>query len=424
MRHLWKQNPVLRNIGILVSGTVFAQGLVALILPILTRLYTPEHFSVLAVYAALIGIISTISCLRFNIAIPLPESDEEGAALCSLAVASVCTLSLLLAIAVCVAPSVIVNGLSQPALRPYLWMLPVGVFLAGLYTALQYWSSRKKRFALITRTRITRAVAGSTIQLGGGVITLQSFGLLLGHMVYSGFGVWGLARDTWRQDKACFTNLTRAHLARAARRYRRFPLISTPEALFDAVNQHVPIILIAAYADETAGLLLLAMRIIGMPVALLGGSISQVYLSEAPAKYRAGELGAFTLKGVRLLLKTGGPVLISLALLAPFAFPVIFGSEWAQSGAMVVWLVPMFTLQFAASPVSMILQVTHNQPLAFCLQAFGAIITISAIVATQAFFPERVVEIYAVVSAFFYAIYLTMIVFVAFRSERPRTCVE
>lgn len=419
MKKAWHQNPFLKNIGILVSGTLFAQGIVALVLPVLTRLYTPEHFGVLAVYAALIGVTSTVSCLRFNIAIPLPEHDSEAAALCLLAVASVCGFTLILGCLIGFRPEEFTTVLSQPTLRPYLWMLPAGLFFAGLYTVFQYWASRKKRFGLITRTRITRAILGSSIQLGAGAASQHSFGLLLGHMAYSGFGVVGLLRDTWKQDKDTFKALNKNKVVTAARRYRRFPLIATPESLFDAVNQHVPMIIIASMADETAGLLMLAIRVIGMPVGLLGGSISQVYLAEAPAKYRSGELGRFTLNGVRLLLKTGAPVLIGLALIAPFAFPVIFGTEWARSGTMVAWLAPMFILQFAASPVSTILHVTRRQVFALCLQALGATMTIGAIFGALVLAPEKIIEVYAVTSALFYAFYLAAIVFVAYRSEKP-----
>ena len=62
--------------GVLVGGTAFAQAIAVLALPLLTRLYTPDDFSVLAVYAALLGIISVVACLRLEIAIPMPNIPE------------------------------------------------------------------------------------------------------------------------------------------------------------------------------------------------------------------------------------------------------------------------------------------------------------------------------------------------------------
>jgi len=40
-----------RSIGILVGGTAFSQLLALIVLPLLTRIYTPEDFTILATYA-------------------------------------------------------------------------------------------------------------------------------------------------------------------------------------------------------------------------------------------------------------------------------------------------------------------------------------------------------------------------------------
>jgi O-antigen/teichoic acid export membrane protein len=53
-----------RNVAVLVGGTAVGQAIVVLASPILTRLYTPEDFGVLAVYASLLGILSTVAALR------------------------------------------------------------------------------------------------------------------------------------------------------------------------------------------------------------------------------------------------------------------------------------------------------------------------------------------------------------------------
>ena len=132
-----------RNVGMLTSGTVFAQGLAVLALPLLTRLYSPEDFALLAVYVAIIGIATVVSCLRYNIAIPLPEDDADGMALLAVALIAAIVVSALLALPTLLAPSQTAALLGQPMLAPYLWMVPVGVLLASMYNALQYWSSRK-----------------------------------------------------------------------------------------------------------------------------------------------------------------------------------------------------------------------------------------------------------------------------------------
>ena len=64
--------------AVLVSGTALAHGITALSLPVLSRLYTPTDFSVLAVFSSILAIIAVAACLRFEIAIAIPQSEEEA----------------------------------------------------------------------------------------------------------------------------------------------------------------------------------------------------------------------------------------------------------------------------------------------------------------------------------------------------------
>jgi len=59
-------------------------------------------------------------------------------------------------------------------------------------------------------------------------------------------------------------------------------------------------------------------------------SVAQVYLSEAPERFRAGTLRRFTVTTTKNLFKIGIPVIGGIALLAPLVFPIVFGAQWAH----------------------------------------------------------------------------------------------
>ena len=48
----------MRKVSVLAMGTVFAQGLAVIALPVLTRIYEPEDFNILAVYVAVLGVLT------------------------------------------------------------------------------------------------------------------------------------------------------------------------------------------------------------------------------------------------------------------------------------------------------------------------------------------------------------------------------
>ncbi|GGY10146.1 polysaccharide biosynthesis protein [Litchfieldella qijiaojingensis] len=408
-----------RNVGILTGGTVFAQGLAALALPILTRMYTPADFSLLAVYMSLLSLFTVISCLRFNIAIPLPEDDGDAINLVALSLLAALGSSVILAIPVLVDPTGTATLLGQPYMETYLWMVPLGVFMASVYSAFQYWASRKKRFGIITKTRMSRATGGAGAQLGFGAISPSPFGLIFGHMIYGGLGIIGLARSMWREDRTIFTKVRWGGVRRNARHYNRFPIYSVPEALFNTAGIQVPIIIIAAMAaGPEAGFLLLAMKVMGLPMGLVGSSVAQVYLAEAPSKLRSGTLTQFTRRNMLTLLKMGGAPLVAVGIASPLVFPYVFGEEWLRAGVAVAWMTPWFVLQFIASPISMVLHVTDNQLAAMLLQAFGLVLRVAAVFLTLQLAETWVIEVFALSGAMFYALYIAVILSVLSAQEK------
>jgi len=74
----------LKNVATLMTGTVFAQALLVLLAPILTRLYDAESFGVFSLYTSIVGFLTVIACLRYERAIVLPEKDEDAANLLAL----------------------------------------------------------------------------------------------------------------------------------------------------------------------------------------------------------------------------------------------------------------------------------------------------------------------------------------------------
>ncbi len=400
----------LRHVSILAGGTVFAQGLGILSMPILTRLYSPADFSLLAVFSAVIGLISVASCLRLNIAIPLPQADEDAINLLALSLIAASGISLSLALVVILLPTEIGNLLQKPGITPYLWMIPLGVFLAAVYNALQYWMTRQKQFCLITRTRITRAVGGAGTQFAVGLAVPGAFGLIFGHMVYGGLGVVGLASEILRNNRATLATVNMRAALTVLYTYRHFPTHSLPAALLDAGYQFLPILIMASVvSDAEMGRVFLAMKIVTIPVSLLGASISQVYLASAGDKMRSDTLGSFTRRAMLRLFMFGGPSLIVIAIISFYTFGWIFGKDYADAGRIVIWMTPWFILQLVSSPVSTIFAAVNKQTSWLLLQAIGFVLIVGTTLLSLYFCPVRIVEVFSMVNTIFYFMVIVVI---------------
>lgn len=399
-----------RSVGVLVGGTAFAQAFGVLVLPLVTRLYTPADFTVLAVFVSILSIVSVAACLRLEIAIPIPESDEDAANLMALALCTCSVVAVLAGLIVWCFPAQVMGMVDQPALRPYLWLLPLGIWLASAYAAVQFWATRKKRFSTIAKTRMTQAVGGAGTQIGLGLAGFAPFGLLLGQVISNGAGLIGLGREAFREDRIAFQRVSWPGMRRVLRQYDRFPKYSAFEAFANSASIQLPILVIAGIAiGPEAGYLMLAMRAMAVPMGLIGGAVSQVYLSRAPEELRAGRLAGFTSQIIGGLAASGVGPLIFAGIVSPVAFPLIFGEKWLRAGELVAWMTPWFVMQFLASPVSMTLHVTGNQRGALSLQLFGLIVRVGAVGIAGRWAPSRIVEAYAVSGFIFYCLYLYVV---------------
>jgi O-antigen/teichoic acid export membrane protein len=405
------QGGLLRSIGILVGGTASAHAITAVAMPIVTRLYTPEDMNVLAVFAGLLAIFYVSVCLRFDIALPLPERDEEAANLLGLGAASAILLTSGLMLVVLLVPTGAYNAYGYGGFAPYAWLVPPATLVAGLYSLSQYWFVRRRAFGIIAQSRISQSAASAAAQLGLGVAGFGPVGLVLGHAVNSGAGAALLGARLFRRERAVLAAISLSGMRKAWRIHHRFPRYSALEALANVCGIHLPVVMIAGLAvGPEAGFLVLALYVMQAPMSLIGTAISQVYLSEAPAKHRAAELGSYTSEILAGLAKAGIGPLIFIGIISPFAFPWIFGPEWGRAGLLVAWMTPWFVLQFLTTPISMALHVTSGQRVALNLQLLGLIVRVGMVWAAGLWAVGWVSETFAVSGLIFYSIYLVAIV--------------
>ncbi len=404
----------LRSVAVLTGGTASAQALPILVTPVLTRLYAPEDFSVLGVFAAILGVSAVIVGGQYETAIPIPREDETAANLLGVALMCTALVTGVSAVAVAVFRDDIARLLHQEALAGFLWLLPIGIGGTGAYVAFQSWAARKRAFSRIARTRLAQSVGGAATQLLLGWSGAGAVGLICGQLVASFAGFLGLGRGALKEDGPALRKICRKGLRTAAAEFKRFPLFTAPEAFANAASIQVPILLIAGRVPGAeVGFLMLGMRLMQAPLALVGSSVAQVYYTQAVTEHREGRLSGFTADVIGRLASAGVGPLIFFGILAPWVSEPVLGAGWQRAGVLVSWMTPWFIFQFLSSPVSQVLYVTSNQPLALILQVCGLALRLSTVLAVAAIAGHRTAEGYAVSGFVFYLVYLLVVCRVA-----------
>lgn len=357
-RRLLPTHAFARGVSVLVGGTAGAQLLAVLAAPLLTRLYTPDDFGLLAVFTAFLALFTVVAAGRYELAIPLPEEDQDAAnlvlvgLLCVLLTAGVALLGVLLW------AEAIAATLGTPELAEYLWLVPVGVLFVGTYQVFNKWAVRSRHFAHVARTRIWQALGMLGIQIGAA--PLGPVALLGGQATGQGIGATGLALSAVRRPE--FRHCSLKGVARQARRYSNFPIYSTWTGLFNTGSlQLAPIVFIALYGATIAGLYGLTLRILTMPISLVGHAIGSVFLAHAPEARRQHRLSPLVESLHRKLAVLGIPPLVCLMVIGPDLFAMIFGEQWRKAGVYAQWMLPWIYIQFQWSPLSMLASVLELQ---------------------------------------------------------------
>ncbi|MBN2290855.1 MAG: oligosaccharide flippase family protein [Pirellulales bacterium] len=396
-----------QNVVVLAGGTVAGQAVVIAASPILTRLYTPEDFGMLGVYVSLLGLVSVIASLRYEFAIPLPEKDADAAAIVILSLAILPVTVTVVGLVILLFRDPIIAWTNTPGIGPYLWLLPVGMVLMGIYQVFNYWVVRKKVFSRIARTRFYQGIAAVITQLA--LYPCGPLGLLLGQVLGSAAGSGTLASLAVRHDRHAFQQVNRNALVRMALRYRRFPQVSTLSGIANSGGNVLPVLLLAAFFGPfVAGQFALVHRVVTWPMNVLGLAVSQVYFGEGVSALRRSpsNLRSLFLGGSKQLGTVAVLPMLALLLAGPWIFTFLFGSNWESAGQFARVLAPMMAVQLVAASLSQTLNILEHQVWLFAWDAVRLLFTVVSIAGSALFgsSPIMTVAIYSVAMLLVYVV--------------------
>ena len=405
------RDSLIRRVLVLVGGAASGQLIVLAASPLLTRLYTPDQFGYLALYASLVSTFVVIASLRYHLAIPLPVSHRDGFALTLASLAIVFTTTSILTLGLFTFHPWILTWFGAQELEPYLWFVPLGLLGAGTYQVLSSWAIRHHAYRPLARTKAVQGATLAGAQLVLGVFGAGAVGLMIGDVLGRAAGSGILLRKALARGTV-HLHRTMLRARRTLARYRKFPRISAPSALFNAAGMQLPaILLLALYGPQVAGWYALTQRVVAAPLALLGTSMSQVYTGAFASQRReaSGTLQPLFRAAALRLMFVALPIAVLLAAFGTPLFTLVFSETWREAGGYAQRLAPMLAVQFIASPLSQTLSLLERQGSQLLWDAgrLAAVIGVFVIAERQNLAPTETILILSLTLA---AAYLILIV--------------
>ena len=348
----------------LVSGTTFAQAVSVLAAPVLTRFYAPEAFGILALFISITGILGVIACMRYELAIMLPERDEEAANLLGVSLGTTFLLAIILFPLILWLHGPLVKWLNSPALGAYLWLVPLTVLIHGVFLALNYWNSRMRRFWQLSSTCVASSLTTTSLSLGLGFAGHVAAGsMICANITGQAVAMSVLGGSVWRDDRKVFLRaISWQSMKEGIKRYKKFPLFDSVSALLNTISaQLAPLLLAVFFSSTVVGFYSLGFRLLSIPLTLIGGSIAQVFLQRAAMAKNDGSLPLLVSSTFIRLVALGLFPMLLIMTTGANIFSVVFGSRWTEAGVYAQILSPWFLFVFVGSPISALFTILEKQ---------------------------------------------------------------
>jgi O-antigen/teichoic acid export membrane protein len=355
---------IFKNMGILASGVGIGKAIGFLSMPIITRIYTPEDFGVLAVFTTAILLIVPLSTLLYSITIPLPKTDGIAVNIVFLCSVLIVFITGMLTMLFALFGDSIFGFFNMEEIAAYWWVLIIGIFAASFYELMTHWATRVKAFTEVAKTKIWQASISAVLKIGLGLLGFKPLGLLIGDVSQRGGGVVSLVKAFFKKlrDNLKYVRYNRVKFL--LRYYVDLPIYRLPSQFLFKLSSQIPILFFAfQFGREPTGHLGLSLSMIALPMSLLGTTTGKAYYAEIAkiGEKKKEEILSITKKVTKRLFVLSILPTFILIFAAPLLFQIIFGAEWKQAGVFTSILAFYLLIQFITSPLVNVFTVFNLQ---------------------------------------------------------------
>lgn len=305
-------------------------------------------------YLAITNVIGVFSTLQFSQTILIEKEDDNAKSLMWLNRAINISISILTFVIILIFGGSISNFFGNPNLLPWLYFAPISLFFSGQGEIFSIWANRKKKYKLLAHIGILTAFIVPVVSISIGLFSNGPLGLFIGLLTSQILPAFILLLSLSKREDFGLSYFNIIKTNKQISQYKSFPLFSLPSEFINRLTNQLPVFMLSSFVGPAAvGLYNLAVRMIGLPIQLVGSGISTVFRQRAVENYN--EYGSFRtiyIKTLKTLSVLSIPMLLIILFLGPQLFVFAFGIEWKESGVIAQILIFMFVMKLIVSPLS------------------------------------------------------------------------
>jgi O-antigen/teichoic acid export membrane protein len=397
------------------TGTILAQIISLVSIPIISRIYDPAEYGHLTLILSVTAILIPVATFRIETLIVVSDTDEEAAKLLLISAKLTLVVSTIL-FAVVFTKYFIFENLSfiQSLITSILFAM---ILLAQSISILMFQVSlRARRDGDIAISSLVQNLAISLAQIGSGFWNPSSTALITSYFSGRVIGIF----PVWKGTKKILSNHS-GDSRRTLEKYMTQLKASSPlvyASVIDSAILGLPIILISTqFGLQYSGYIGITQTILTVPITLVGGAFGSVILSELSSNIRDNQNSTHRNATIirtfsRYLFYFSATFAIVTLLLGSTIFKLIFNDNWLEASRLVGYLAvpfgvtllwqPLMSVYFASQQWNKYLKISISRlVLSTSSAALAIILEFDWIHVAFAFFiGNSIVQIYSIKDVF------------------------
>jgi O-antigen/teichoic acid export membrane protein len=370
----------MKNVFTLMAGTLIGQALVFVLAPFITRLFTPEDFTLLEQYTMIITVLSVVVTGKYEFAIMHPKEQNDARHIAGLALKVAFYSCVVLAILILFLAKDISYWLMNESIAIYLWTIPIVLFFTAVFNVFNYWFSRLKQYKIAANSKVLSAVSSEPIKIatgfGGWGPSGLIFSTVIGSIAAGTYAFWKFLKS----EPEGLKNLSAERMKALAVLHKDYPMFSIWGSILNRLAQWAHVGIFTLYYGLVAvGFMALCRRIFMAPLNVVSNSYSQVFFQRISEIEDPKELRALYYKVlIRFLIAAAGMIFI-VQMLPANTMGFIFGEAWGNSFMYLKYLIFWFALNFVTSSLAFITYRIKMQRVGLFLDALHFVLAILAV---------------------------------------------
>ena len=370
----WIRGEYFRNILLLGGSMALGRGFLALVSPILSRLYAPEDLGKMGTFLAFLSVAVVVAGLSYENAIVSAKTAREATYLVLISVVLVLPMSLVLAYILYI---LITHSLLGFGILPSstVLLLPPALCINVWYIVLKYWFVYRGNFKTLSKIQVLQNSSRGIGQIGLGFASIGWVGLLIGDIAGRMIGISEMIRLAWPTVKEFLFPLKKLFISQTLTSYRKFPIYSMPSILIDTLAANLSLPLVAyIYGAKSAGQFSLVQMAFLLPISLVISSVADAFHNRI-VFYERNKQGQ---RVVSLFWKTAIGLLtvgiVPMTLVMMFSsqlVPLLFGQNWQEAGYLAAVIAPWMLAALVVSPLARVVYIYQAQELKLIYDIFS-----------------------------------------------------